>query len=136
MAPIGGLTPGGAIATSIARLQRIDPLGALLGRRRRGAVGLPFVVFKANRILPGDACTLLQVLPIWAALACDATLLAVAAVRACASNGRVRLAAALLGLVVVALAVAAAGNALTPAGNASCGFRRAAASGCCSLPWR
>ncbi len=118
MAPIGGLTPGGAIATSIARLQRIDPLGALVAAVGAAAlIGLPFVVFKANRILPGDARTLLQVLPIWAALACDATLLVVAAVALAASNGRVRLAAALLGLVVVALAVAAAGNALTPAGN-------------------
>ncbi|MFI4914861.1 MAG: hypothetical protein ACHQAR_06695, partial [Steroidobacterales bacterium] len=93
----GGLTPGGAIATTIARLQRIDPLGALVAAVGAAAlIGLPFVVFKANRILPGDARSLLQVLPIWAALACDATLIVVAAAALAASDGRVRLAAALL----------------------------------------
>ena len=78
---------------------------------------LPFVVFKANRIVPGDARSLLQVLPLWAALACEATLIVVAVAALAACDGRVRLAAALLGVVVVALAVAAAGDALTPAGQ-------------------
>ncbi|MGC2462020.1 MAG: ABC transporter permease [Steroidobacteraceae bacterium] len=78
---------------------------------------LPFVVFKSNRIVPGDPRGLLEVLPMWAALACHATLILVAIVALGVCNARGRLAAALLGVVVVALAVAAAGNALTPAGN-------------------
>ena len=53
----------------------------------------------------------------WAALACHATLILVAIGALGVCNARGRLAAALLGVVVVALAVAAAGNALTPAGN-------------------
>jgi osmoprotectant transport system permease protein len=97
---------------------KLDRLGALL--TAAGALALftlPFVVFKTNRIVPGDARTLLQVLPAWAALGCYATLLAVAAIALGVGDARVRLLAALAGVVVVALAAAAAGNALTPPGN-------------------
>ena len=99
-------------------LPRLDPLGSLLS-----AVGalalllLPFVVFKANRIVPGDPRTLVQVLPAWAAFGCYALLLAVALIALAVGDARVRLVAALAGVVVVALAAAAAGNALTPPGN-------------------
>jgi osmoprotectant transport system permease protein len=97
---------------------KLDRLGALL--TAAGALALltlPFVVFKANRIVPGDPRTLMQVLPAWAALGCYAVLLAVAAVALGVDDARVRLLAALAGVVVVALAAAAAGNALTPPGN-------------------
>lgn len=97
---------------------KIDRLGALLTAVGAAALGfLPFVVVKANRIVPGDPRALFAVLPAPLALACLATLLlaAIAALRV--ADARVRLAAALLGVVVVALAVAAAANALTPAGN-------------------
>ncbi len=97
---------------------KLDRLGALL--TAAGALALltlPFVVFKANRIVPGDPRTLLQVLPAWAALGCYALLLAVAASALVADDARIRLLAALAGVVVVALAAAAAGNALTPPGN-------------------
>ncbi len=96
----------------------IDRLGALL--TLVGAAGLfllPFVAFKANRILPGDPRGLAQVLPIWATLGCRATLAAVAAVALLAANAPLRLAAALAGLLVVAMALAAAANALTPPDN-------------------
>jgi osmoprotectant transport system permease protein len=97
---------------------RLDRLGALLTAAGALALlGLPFVVFKANRIVPGDPRTLLQVLPAWAALGCYAVLLAVAAIALGVGDARVRLIAALAGVVVVALAAAAAGNALTPPGN-------------------
>ena len=106
------------MAMTMPRLHRIDRLGALVSAVAAAAVVfLPFVVFKSNRIVPGDLRGLLEVLPLWAALACHATLILVAIVALGVSNARGRLAAALLGVVVVALAVAAAGNALTPAGN-------------------
>ncbi len=106
------------MAMTMPRLHRIDRLGALVSAVGAAAVVfLPFVVFKSNRIVPGDPRGLLEVLPLWAALACHATLILVAIVALGVSNARGRLAAALLGVVVVALAVAAAGNALTPAGN-------------------
>ncbi|MFZ1101036.1 MAG: ABC transporter permease [Steroidobacteraceae bacterium] len=97
---------------------RLDRLGALL--TAAGALALltlPFMVFKANRIVPGDPRTLVQVLPAWAAFGCYALLLAVALIALAVGDARVRLVAALAGVVVVALAAAAAGNALTPPGN-------------------
>ena len=106
------------LARTLPRAYRIDPLGALLVAA--GAVALlclPFVLFKANRIVPGDPRSLSEVLPAWSALACEAALLLAALAALGVANARVRLAAALLGVVALALAVAAAGNALTPPGN-------------------
>jgi len=98
--------------------RRIDKLGALLSAASAAALLLlPFVVFKANRILPGDPHSLLEVLPPWGAAGCLATLGFAAAVALSARGARLRFAAALLGLLAVALAVAAAANALTPPGD-------------------
>jgi osmoprotectant transport system permease protein len=93
----------------------VDRLGALL--TLAGAAGLlllPFVAFKANRIVPGDPRGLAQVLPTWAALGCWATLAAVAGVALFVVYAPLRLAAALAGIVVTAMALAGAANALTP----------------------
>jgi osmoprotectant transport system permease protein len=112
------LLPGPASAQDSPVLPRLDRLGALL--TLVGAAGLlllPFVAFKANRILPGDPRGLAQVLPVWAALGCWATLAAVAAVALLAANAPLRLVAALAGVVVVATALASAANALTPPHN-------------------
>jgi osmoprotectant transport system permease protein len=95
-----------------------DRLGALLSAAGTAALlTLPFVVFKTNRIVPGSPHGLSEVLPAWGAWGCYGLLLAVAAVALCVVNPRLRLIAALAGVVAVALAVAAAGNALTPPGN-------------------
>jgi osmoprotectant transport system permease protein len=110
--------PRPASAQQSAALPRVDRLGALL--TLLGAAGLfllPFVTFKANRILPGDPRGLAQVLPVWATCGCWATLAAVAAVVLFAVNAPLRLAAALAGIVVTGTALAAAANALTPAHN-------------------
>ena len=97
---------------------RIDPLGTLVTAVGAAALlWLPFVVLKPNRILPGDAHSLAAVLPASAAVACLASLILVALAAIAISNARLRLAAALLGLIVVAAAVATAGNLLTPPGN-------------------
>jgi osmoprotectant transport system permease protein len=97
---------------------RIDPLGALLSAAGAAAlIFLPFVVFKANRILPGDPHSLLQVLPPWQALGCQAVLLLAAMVALGAAGAKQRLGAALVGVAAVALALAAAANTLTPPGN-------------------
>ena len=73
---------------------RIDPLGAVLVTAAAAALlFLPFVLFKANRILPGDPRSLAQVLPAWGAVGC-AAVLAIAAVAALwIANARARLAA-------------------------------------------
>jgi osmoprotectant transport system permease protein len=100
------------------KLLRTDPLGTLV--TAVGAMALlwlPFVVVKPNRILPGDARSLIAALPASATVACLASLVLVALAALAVSNARVRLAAALLGVIVVAAAIAAAGDLLTPAGN-------------------
>jgi osmoprotectant transport system permease protein len=97
---------------------RIDPLGTLVTAVGAAALlWLPFVVLKPNRILPGDAHSLVGVLPAAAVIACLASLILVALAALAVSNARLRLAAALLGLIVVAAAIATAGNLLTPPGN-------------------
>ena len=102
-------------AQGTAALAGVDRLGALL--TLVGAAGLlllPFVTYKANRIVPGDPRALAQVLPVWAALGCQATLAAVAAVGLLAANAPLRLGAALAGIVATAAALAVAANTLTP----------------------
>ena len=106
------------MSTTGLRPHRIDPLGVLLSLVGAAALALlPFVVFKANRILPGDARSLIELLPTWQLFAFDALLVGVAAVAIRVGNARVRLAAAVIGLTAVALAVAAGSDVLTPPGN-------------------
>src|SRR5215469_6964829 len=106
------------MAMTLRRGAGIDPLGALLSAAGAAAlIFLPFVVFKANRILPGDPRSLLEVLPTWQAFGCQAVLLLAAIVALGAAGAKQRLGAALLAIAAVALAVAAAANALTPPGN-------------------
>jgi osmoprotectant transport system permease protein len=104
--------------TPAARRARVDHLGTLLSLVGAVAVTLlPFVVVKANRIVPGEPHALYAVLSPAAALACTACLILAAAAALLVARARVRLAAALLALIAVALALAAAGNDLTPPGN-------------------
>ena len=98
---------------------RVDPLGAVLVVAGGAALlFLPFVLVKANRILPGDPRSLLQVLPPREAFGCAAVLVAAAIGALWTANARARLALAIGGVVAVALAAAAAGDALTPPGDA------------------
>ena len=101
-----------------AGLARIDPLGAVLVAAGAAAlIFMPFVLFKSNRIVPGDPRTLAQVLPAWGTLGCAAVLAAAAVAALWIADARVRLVVALAGVATVALAAAAAGDALTPAGD-------------------
>lgn len=112
-APAAGAWHGGA-----AGLKRIDALGAVLvAAGTLALLLLPFVIFKTNRIVPGDPRDLWEVLPAWGALGCELTLALAAAGALLIADARVRLVLALAGLVAVALAAAAAGNALTPPGD-------------------
>ena len=98
---------------------RIDPLGTLLGAAgAAAAIFLPFVVLKANRIVPGEGYGLGQVLPGWELSLCVLALLVAGGAALAVAEARVRLGAALLGVAAVASAAAAAGRGLTPPGNA------------------
>jgi osmoprotectant transport system permease protein len=104
--------------TTRARGHAFDRLGVLLSLVGGAALAfLPFVVFKANRIVPGDARSLLQILPLWAALSFYTILVVAAATALGVVSARVRLAVALIGVAAVALAIGAACDALTPYGN-------------------
>ncbi len=100
------------------RASLLDPLGVLLTAAGAAGLGLlPFVLFKPNRILPGEPRGVLEVLPRAHALTLDAVLAGVALVALLVHRGRWRLAAALAGIVALAQAVAQAADALTPPGN-------------------
>ena len=100
------------------RQLKFDRLGVLLTLAGAMALTLlPFVVVKANRIVPGDPYQLMQVLPAHIALLCVAILLAAAIAALGIVDARLRLAAALVAIVAVAWALAVTGNLLTPAGN-------------------
>jgi osmoprotectant transport system permease protein len=102
----------------MTRPLHIDRLGTLLTVVAAAALAfLPFVVFKPNRILPGDALGLYAVLAPPAAYGCFAALLVTAITAVLVRRAQVRFGVALLGVVIVAAAVAAASNGLTPPGN-------------------
>jgi len=103
---------------SEARPHSIDRLGAVLTTLGAAAlIFLPFAILKMNRIVPGDARAIADFLPMWGSVAFYAAMLVMAAISLTVSNARVRLIAALVGVTVVLLAVAQAGNVLTPVGN-------------------
>jgi osmoprotectant transport system permease protein len=104
--------------TTAARGYTVDRLGTLLSVGGLAAtLFLPFVVFKANRIVPGDARSLLQILPIWAPLAFYGVLILVVVTAVGIGAARVRLAVAMVGIAALTLTIGAAGDALTPVGN-------------------
>ena len=96
----------------------LDPLGVIAC-----AVGglalttLPFVLYKANRILPGEPRAILDVLPATLAWGYHALLALVAVVSLFSRNAVVRLVFGLAGLAVTVMVVADAASLLTPDGN-------------------
>ena len=101
-----------------SRRIRIDHLGALLGLAAiAAALWLPLLVYKASRIALGDARSLVDALPLSGSMALMALLLAVAVIAILSADARVRLLAALLGVLGVACAIVVAADALVPAGN-------------------
>jgi len=85
-------------------MQRIDRLGVLLSFAGVLALTLlPLVVFKANRIVPGEPRALFDLLPM-AALALYFMLAVTAAVALFIQSPRVRLLAALIGIAALAVA--------------------------------
>ncbi|HET9693084.1 MAG TPA: ABC transporter permease [Steroidobacteraceae bacterium] len=105
-------------ATSPSRWLGVDPLGAVLcGAAGLALAWLPLMLFKANRILPGEPRAIFDVLPTATACAFYATVVLVAFVALRVPNPWVRLFIALVGIAVASITVAAAASALTPEGN-------------------
>ncbi|WP_172350899.1 ABC transporter permease [Mesorhizobium sp. NZP2298] len=97
---------------------RFDKLGVVIAAIAAYAAFLaPFATFRANRIVPGQARSILEALPATA----GALLLAVVVVAALIALFRtplvLRLAAGVVALAALALLVGVAGTFLTPAGN-------------------
>ncbi|HXW09997.1 MAG TPA: ABC transporter permease [Steroidobacteraceae bacterium] len=106
------------IARGVPRGPGLDPLGVVACAI--GAVALatlPFVLFKANRILPGEPRAIADVLPATLAWGFHALLALVAVVALRARNAHLRLVVMLAGLAATAMVVAVAASALTPDGN-------------------
>jgi len=83
-----------------ARTLHLDRLGTLLSLVGVASFWLlPFVVFKLNRIVSGHPRALIDVLPQWSALTFYATLMLVAVIAVAVGNARIRLLAALLGML-------------------------------------
>ena len=99
--------------------RRLDRLGLLLCALGAAALlFLPFMQFKANRILPGLSHSLFATLPPATALMVLAVLLAAGVAALLVADGRIRLAAALLALLALAIALHLGADALTPERNA------------------
>src|SRR6202050_3885200 len=103
---------------ALARQNAIDRLGALLSLIGCAALALlPLVVFKMNRIVPGTARPLLQILSPWVVSGFYVTVLLVGVIALIAASARLRLIAALVGVAALIVTIGTAGDALTPAGN-------------------
>lgn len=98
---------------------RIDRLGLLLCVVGASALSfLPFLLFKANRILPGLPHSLPGTLPAGEAVIVLAALAAAGVAALVVVDGRIRLAFALLALLALVMALYSGANILTPPGNA------------------
>jgi osmoprotectant transport system permease protein len=108
-----------ALVTDDANRARIsvDPLGALVALVILAGSALPFAVFKANRIVPGDGLALWQALPQWPTAIGLAWLGLSAALALLKFHPAVKLAASASSLFVIALLIGLAGTHLTPSNN-------------------
>lgn len=77
----------------------------------------PFMTFRANRIIQGETRTIFEALPVPAATLLAAIILVAAFIAFFRFPTRLKLAAALVGLAVLAIFVGQAASALTPEGN-------------------
>ncbi len=112
------MTPVAITRSAERAWPRLDRLGTLLVASGAAALaGLPFVVVKANRLVPGEPRALTEVLPPLGSGACLAVLVALSLVALFVARPRLRLAAAVIALIVLSVAVALAADALTPPHN-------------------
>lgn len=96
----------------------IDKLGVVIALlAAAGTFAAPFATLKPNRIVAGEAKSILAALPEWGAALMLAAILAVAVVALVKSPALLRLAASVAGLCVLALLIGVAARHLTPPDN-------------------
>ncbi|BAV52373.1 ABC transporter permease [Mesorhizobium loti] len=97
---------------------RFDKLGVVIAAIAAYAAFLaPFATFRANRIVPGQARSILEALPATTEALLLAVIVAAALIALFRTPLALRLAASVVALAALALLVGVAGTFLTPAGN-------------------
>ena len=97
---------------------RLDKLGIVIAAIvAYGALLAPFATFRANRIVPGEARSILEALPGWASILLFAILAIAGIVALVKTPALTRLGAAVAALVALAVLVGTAAIYLTPEGN-------------------
>ncbi|MFB9947907.1 ABC transporter permease [Rhizobium puerariae] len=97
---------------------RFDKLGLIIAfLAAYGAAWMPFAVLKPNRIVQGQARSILDALPAWAGSGLLVLLLLAAVAALLRFSPWIKLVAATAALLALALAIGAAAGFLTPAGN-------------------
>jgi osmoprotectant transport system permease protein len=97
---------------------RFDKLGVVIAAiSAYAAFAAPFATFRANRIVPGQARSILEALPATTGTLLLAIIVAAALVALFRTPLMLRLAASVVALAALALLIGVAGTFLTPAGN-------------------
>jgi osmoprotectant transport system permease protein len=97
---------------------RLDKLGIVIALiAAYGALLAPFATFRANRIVPGEARSILEALPGWASILLFAILAIGGIVALVKTPALTRLGAAVAALVALAILIGIAALHLTPEGN-------------------
>jgi len=94
-----------------------DRLGALIALLAVIGIATPFVAFRANRIVPGNAVAFWDALPAWEIFIAGVVLLAAAAIALLKVAPRFRLVISSAALIALAVALGDAARLLTPAGD-------------------
>lgn len=98
---------------------RFDKLGVVIAAiSAYAAFAAPFATFRANRIVPGEARSILESLPAAVGPLLMAIVVAAALIALLKTPLALRLAASVVALAALALLIGVAGSFLTPAGNA------------------
>lgn len=111
-----GFRPLRPISRETAAL-RLDKLGAVIAVIAACGALAPFATFRANRIVAGEARSVVAALPPWAAALLLGVVAAAAIIALFRSPVLVRLGASVVALAVLALVIGIAGRHLTPADN-------------------
>ncbi|RWB09076.1 MAG: ABC transporter permease [Mesorhizobium sp.] len=97
---------------------RFDKLGVVIAAiSAYAAFAAPFATFRANRIVPGQARSILEALPATTGTLLLAVIVAAALIALFKTPLVLRLAASVMALAALALLIGVAGTFLTPAGN-------------------